>query len=129
MRVLSGTIHIGRTSSNQEEDFISVRISDQDSGQTVVNLQVSFEDFARCLMSQQARCTFELNDPGKVGKRREVKTVFVASMGGLIELQDNGWEASELDIKKLLSDDVRSHRRAVTKDGRIGYNVTFVRYV
>ena len=72
--MLPGKININRTSSNQEDDYISISIVDESSHVQFVDVKMSLLAFANAITGMGFNsCDFELRCPELVGMKRERK--------------------------------------------------------
>ena len=74
---MNGKITVSRVTSNQEDDYISIRFEDKLSGSTFLQAKMTLEDFAKAVTGHgYMDCTFDLT-ADVVGKLRENKTEIV----------------------------------------------------
>lgn len=132
-KVLKGKVSINRTSSNYKDDYITIELTDDSSGCTVTNIEISMQEFALAVTGLSARpCEFEWYTNCPVGKRREIKTEIVevptydtreVASKYLKPYEIDGWIGYVSDIGNM-------HRRVQSaKDGWSGFRVTFTRFV
>lgn len=131
---LSGRMRISRTQSNQEDDYISLALTDVGSGVPFLNVKISLSAFADLLTNREAACDFELRWTDSVGMLREHKTenVFVpkstwehrkaVAEAALVPHEVDGWKGS-------VTDAMNHHRRVTHDDGGTTYLVGFTRFV
>jgi len=119
------SIRIGRVSGSKE--YIAISIEDEQSNIQVVELEMSFEDFAKCLTGMS---TYEVpahyGDLSKIGKKFEVKTVIVSG------LSSSTWKKKDKLIKPFEVDGWSAREEEEFNHHHIsknGYQVTFRRWV
>jgi len=130
-----GRIDIVRTRSNERDDFIQMRLRDVGSGSTVIEIQMTVEDFGLAITGLGGTpCAFNLLDVERVGKRREHKSVCVFVPEGqphsidtrirtaIAGHETDGWKGNDADAKNW-------HRRVVSSSIGISYDVQYTRFV
>lgn len=127
-RTLPMQIDISRCSSNEREDFITVRLTDRGSSISFVEVEVSMADFAAAVTGHGAiPCTGEVRGLQLVGTTHEAKTVVVPGLTHetwkvraqlVAEYEVDGWKAD-------MAEGMNHHRVR----GVDGYEVWFHRYV
>jgi len=128
--MLPGRISISRTSSNREDDYISISIVDESSHVQFVDVKMSLLDFANAITGVAFNsCDFELRHPELVGMKREHKSELLpcSKFGDTVEdlqkildpFEVDGWFGSLYDL-------TNHHNRSRFGDQvRVG----FIRYV
>jgi len=74
---LKGEIHIGRVTSNVEDDFITVELKDSNSSTTFARAKISFSNFSKAITSQIVDCEIDVLGLDKIGKKLETKRIDV----------------------------------------------------
>ena len=131
-KILIGALSISNPTSNVAPySWIEVRLSDDLSSTLVAVARLSLEDFAKATVGRnEVPCTFEFNDSGLVGKKREhkVETVSFDSVK-TFGMSDNQKKALlkpfEVDGWQGDFDDLSNHHN-FTKNG---VRVRFERWV
>lgn len=133
MKKLNGKINLSRTSSNMEEDFVSIELGDRNSGKMVAKVKMSMENLAKALLGQGAiDCVITApNNYETLGKKREVKREVIPDISDA-PYGDDEFKAYmkdkvkhlEVDGWEYINEGLNSHRRKCN-----GYAVAFVRYV
>ncbi len=136
---LKGSVTITRVRSNQEDDFIEVRLEDKRSGITFATAKMTLADFALAVTSLGfVKCDLEVYGLDRVGMVRENKTeqVFVPqtyhrdrelAQKAISKFEVDGWSGR-------VEDAMNTHRRVHGKQAPKGkngewYNVHFTRHV
>jgi hypothetical protein len=109
-----GQIHIGRINSSQlEEDYIEIEITDEKSHIQFCEVKMSLKDFALAITGRGfSDCEFEVRGTDKIGYTREHKTEEVKLLykdkynlteadynKTLKPFEKDGWEARRQDLK------------------------------
>lgn len=132
MNTLIGDLSITRLST----DTVSIQVNDEVSGTRVIDVRVPVEDFARALMGLNGvGCTFSLLSR-VVGKRRELKELFVVVPDSGFNKESRKRVAAEavrpfeVDGWKASLDDALNHHRVVRwEDNGKVVRVRFTRFV
>lgn len=133
---LKGSLIMSRPSYSDGREAMSIRLTDEDAGVGVVEIEMSHPEFVKALTSSNGECEFEFNDTGTVGKLRERKQEIVVLPEGssfydltskgkaeiLGRLAVDGWRPRKDDL-------TNRHRQTKTADGRDQVSVTCVRWV
>lgn len=130
---LKAHLRIGRPSRSDQRETIDIQIIDQISGTQFCELEISLDDFARCLTGLHiTNVDMELRWLERIGKIHEHKTELVQfpmlfneqktekqrKKDALKPFEIEGWKGHEPDLGN-------GHRG----DSRGGYRVTFHRHV
>ena len=135
---VNASISISRIHPYREPDHIHIRVEDETSGCTFLDLELSLADFARAVTGLSAvKCQGELYEDAPVGKQRQVKEELVRRLGGYVTAQGQRAVAAEvlapyeIDGWEGYASDLFNHRRRteLSTAGEEGYRVTFVRFV
>lgn len=120
------SLRLGRVTSNKEDDFISLEITDELSGVQFVDAKLSLKQFADLLTSQIV-CTEADLRTEFVGYVAENKEEEVHTPGYSVNDSDKAalLSSHEVDGWKARSDDLGNGHRRTKK----GYNVIFYRHV
>jgi hypothetical protein len=123
---MKGNIRITSFSVNRPPwRGVNIVIEDEASGERVVEVTLTIEQFGTALANYNADCEFMLDNLDVIGKTREVKTEVVEYPDGidaadaLAPHEVDGWKGRERDLDNF-------HNRV---KGRDAYRVTFVRFV
>jgi hypothetical protein len=76
----NATVTIGRTQSTREDDFISIEIQDRDSRNRVIELSMTYEQFAKCItglgyVDAKVRGIVSAENFGELGKKLVSKQI------------------------------------------------------
>lgn len=140
MSTLKGRMRMVRTTSNVEEDYISIEVEDELSSIRFLKIKMPLGSMADLMTSREAECEFETLAWHNVGKKREVKRekVFVPDVG--YDLMER-LKAADEAVKKFNVDGWRGNARdAVNQHNQCGrgeedgvggwfYRVSFTRFV
>lgn len=133
---LPGKISINRTTSNREESYVSIEITDERSHIGFCRIKISMTEFGNAITGLSFRpCELDLLGLEKVGKFREYKeeVIYISSPSLLTSLKEKAAEVLapyEIDGWIGSRDDLINHHRQFTKDDGKSYaRVGFVRFV
>jgi hypothetical protein len=144
MKTLKGNISLSRTSSNVEEmhNKVHITLEDELSSAQVVSIWMELKEFAMMITGLSSiTCTFEFNDGGVVGMKREYKIVEIEVPNDWYPRLNKDmalskpWEVSDLlapyevDGWKARREDMFNHHNRVYTKDRTWYRVAFVRFV
>ena len=137
MLELKGTLSINRVCSNKEETYVSLNLNDENSHCNVVEIKISMKEFAQAVTGLNKQpCSFEYNNSGVIGRKKEYKKELVALpnfpynvtddvvKAALTQYETDGWQASVYDAK--------NHKNIIKYDSenKINiYDIGFVRYI
>lgn len=134
MSKLSVEMCISSVSSNKEPfRYIRLRLTDSVSGTTIADVDFSFEEFAKALMSSTGQGIASWNTQN-LGKKRQVKTesVFVPkgeyksrnerAKAAIAPFEVNGWRG-------YVNDATNHHRRESSTSEGDWQTVSFTRFV
>jgi len=129
---MDGKITISRYSDFGNKDPIHIVVTDQNSGVSFCDVQMSLENFAKALTGVSLQeCEFSVRDIDKIGMKKELKHEFIQRPEGFYLWSDNekikflnpyntdGWEGSLNDLE--------NHHNFNQKNN--AYDVSFVRWV
>ena len=71
MKELKTIVHLGRVSSNQEDDYVHIQIQDETSRLQVGEIKFSLAEFANLLTNHHVPADMKFNDSPNIGKRKE----------------------------------------------------------
>lgn len=129
-----GRLSIGRINSNMEDDYISIDVEDTNSRTHFLTMKLSLEDMMLALTGCSGIAVeMEFRGLNRLGKVRETKTEFIQGAIGykpdayvieslLMSYEVDGWEARRSDFEN-------SKHYVTAKDGTLGWNVVFERYI
>lgn len=127
---MDGKITISRTTHSKEGDSIRIRVQDNLSGVSFIEVQMTLENFALALTGLgYVDCGFELFRPDLVGKIEQNKTEFVPlrdTFWATDEERQEALRAFEVDGWKARNGDIKNSHN-YTKDGKV--KVVFFRHV
>ena len=133
--MLKGTLKVGMTHANMEEDYMTIEVIDEKSGTQVIDIKASIADFAHCLFGHRMMpCEFKLTSK-VVGLIRERKTIEIPLPKSaydekkdkknyqevLKSYEKQGWKGRVEDMEN-------GHNRFM-KNGEMCARVVFTRFV
>ena len=107
-RTLKGRMRISRISSNVEDDYINITVTDDISGIQFFSAKISAADYADLITNREPECQYDLRGLENVGKTKESKyeDVFIPDSGhktvkevaenAVREYEKDGWKAMRL---------------------------------
>lgn len=130
--MLKGTLRLGITHSNKEDDFMTIEVVDELSGTQVLEVKVDLKTFAEVVFGQRfGKCEFELwpEHCGKIAERKTEKVLLpkdhiynkAALRAAVAALEIDGWMGSVRDAE--------NHHNWCKKDGKDAVLVHYIRYV
>ena len=135
---IHASISISRIQERGVPDCIHVRVEDETSGCTFLDLELSLADFALAITGLSGmRCKGRIWMDAPIGKQRQVKEEWVERPAEYVKSKDEQAVAAkafapyEIDgWKGRVSDLFNHHRRSkINKHGEGGYKVVFTRFV
>lgn len=111
MKIIKGTVYIGRMNCSHEDDYIVIELRDEQAHVIAAKAKIDLASFAKALTSQASECNIEFNDSGLVGKTREHKIEAVEVPGPVYGIPDaelkkhlapfevDGWIGRIADLK------------------------------
>lgn len=73
-----GKLSIHRVHSNQDDGYVELRIEDTVSGCIASIAQLQIMDFGEAVLGRGfVDCTFQLNESGVIGKKRELRDIVI----------------------------------------------------
>jgi len=127
------SIRISRTSSNREEDYMTIEINDEVSGIRIATVKMSLLEFANTMTRLPGLGTVEVAIDAPIGFKKETKNVHVdvgpphkttkTSIRTVVKKHEiEGWIGNDSDAQ--------NHHRQVSDRSKLNtYSVSYHRYV